>query len=78
MVVVAEQIEALVLVDLLELAAAAQVLHGPQLHLQELQTQAVVAAGQVSVVAVHSRVAMVDLALSLFDMQTQLELLHMH
>ena len=49
MVVVAEQIEALVLVDLLELVAVAQVLLGQQLHLLELQTQVAVAEGQVSV-----------------------------
>jgi hypothetical protein len=48
-VVVVEQIEALVLVDLLELVAVVQVLHGQQLHLLEQQIPAAVVAGQVSV-----------------------------
>jgi hypothetical protein len=48
-VVVVEQIEALVLVDLLELVAVAQVLHGQQLHLLEQQIQVAVVAGQASV-----------------------------
>jgi hypothetical protein len=68
-VAAAELTEALAPVEMAEVAAAALVLHGQQLHLPELQTPAVVVVAQVSVELAtgHLKVVMVVLALLLFD-----------
>ena len=66
-------------VEMVEPVAVLQDPRIQQLHLLELQIQVAVVAVQVlaELEPDHLRVAMVDLALSLFVMQTQLEQLRM-
>jgi hypothetical protein len=73
--VAAEPTEALAPVEMAEVAAAALVPLGQQLHLPELQTPAAAVVARVSVELAtgHLKVGMVVLVLLLFVMQTRLQ-----